>query len=164
MKRVVRYRECVDAMSTIGRDVKNNFRVAVNPDRSRSGDCYFKYYDSQDYSSAKHVVRIDFRSPSVFVHRNRDGLKTWNLNADARKNLVNFLSAKSTRYRNVTNWQLALYYWDYESGFLNDSYPDTYNSDIEAFVDGHYDTPDNLSNPSYVSSDLTMPDYTRIRQ
>lgn len=164
MKRYIqRDYEYVEAMSTIGKHVKPNFTVAVNPDRGRKGDCYFKYYNSNDYHKAKKVARINLRIPSYIQHKNSDGKEDWILNSKAKSALVDYLNNESDQWLNVTNWQSCLYHWNREKGLLDDPFPrDTYYSQIEAFLSGYYDTEENLSNPSYMSSQSKMPDYNQL--
>lgn len=40
--------------------------------------------------------------------------------------------------------------------------PTGYKTRIEAFVNGYYNTEENLKDPSYVPSYLKMPDYTKL--
>lgn len=163
MKRII-LGESIFGMATVGRHEKPNFLIAVNPDANRAGICYFKYYDSNEYSSAEHVTRLNFRKPEKVKHQNHDGKTEWQLNAKDRKDLCNYLDELSDeiRYVAVTNWQVALYHWNHEYGLINESYPDEYKSRIEAFISGFYDTDENVHNPSYVASTLERPDYRKV--
>ena len=50
--------EVILGMATIGSHIDPNFSVCVNPDAHRVGTCYFKYYNSESYTTADKVVRI----------------------------------------------------------------------------------------------------------
>ena len=165
MKIFVRHLDDIFCMATVGKHEHPNFMVAVNPDTKRVGTCYFKYYNNKDYESSDRVARIDFRSPTLIHHKNRDGKKPWRLNAKDIKNLIDYLPKQSDQYRNikVNNWQFALYSWNNECGLLGYNFPQIYNSVLEAFLDGFYDTDINLSNPSYVASTLPIPNYKYLR-
>lgn len=163
MKRYVRSYEPIFSMATVGYDTKHNITIAVNPDGNRVGDCYFKYYDHASYHSARCVARIDFRKPRKIIHRNKDGKKDWKLNSDDLKILVWYLQQPSSDYSGLTNWQVALYHWNHEHHLLDKARPPKYDTTIKAFVDGFYDTEENLSDPSYLASTLKMPDYTELR-
>ena len=69
--------------------------------------------------------------------------------------LDKFMSRKSRKYSGYTNRQAAIYDWNYEYGFISQSPETLYDSDIDAFFDGYYDTKDNLSEPSYIPSNQT---------
>lgn len=153
--------EPIETMSTIGRNENPSFAVTVNPDSGRMGDCYFKYFNSADYRTADKLARISFTEPKKVIHKNTDGKQEWELNVKDKKILCKFLSSKSRKYKslNITNWQSALYHWNYEYGFFTYDYPDDYGLEIEAYLDGFYD---NIEHPSYLKSTLRMPDYTLI--
>lgn len=160
MKRVLRDSTYVECMAKVGHSDSDNFSVAVNPDTNRSGECYLKYYNHKRYRSADKVVRVSLTEPKYVFHRNYDGKATWDLSTKDKEKLVNFLNSKSSF--SVTNWQLALYYWNNESDFLG-SDTGSYDNPVEAFVNGYYDTKDNLSNPSYVPSYTEMPNYMELK-
>lgn len=163
MKRLISSTEYIEAMSTIGQHFKPNFMIAVNPADNRSGDCYFKYFNRESYSKADAVARIDMRSPKRFYHMNQDGKVEWDLSAKDKKELCKYLDAESDDWTGVTNWQSVLFNWNRECHLLSEPFPrDQYTSRIEAFLNGFYDTDDNLSNPSYVASYLSRPDYTKL--
>lgn len=163
MKRLIRYDD-IYGMATIGRHENPNFLVAVNPDTNRFGDCYFKYYDDKSFDSAKRVTRLSFTAPVKVKHRNRDGKQEWDLNTKDRKNLCNYLDEPSKDYRlsGLTNWVMALYHCDNECGLLSDDYPEEYSNKVDAFLHGFYDTEENITNPNYLVSTLSRPDYTQV--
>lgn len=164
MKRLVyNSLEPIEAMATIGTHTSPNFCIAVNPDSSRSGDCYFKYFDRESYTKATHVARINIRGCGRFYHKNRDGKKEWNLSGQNKKDLIHYLKEECDEWVGVTNWQSILYHWNIESHTIDSPFPkEKYSSKIEAFLDGFYDTDPNLSNPSYVASYLATPDYSNL--
>ena len=160
MKRYIKSSEAIFGMATVGVHRKPDFMIAVNPGAHHKGLCYFKYYNSDSYMTATQVTRINLRAPAKVFHRNRDGKKEWNLNTADKNALYDYLLRQSDSFKSfsITNWQYVLYLWNNEYGLLNDPYPDEYGSRAEAFIDGYYDEA-NADDPSYVASDLTMPDY-----
>lgn len=158
---ILAHKEYINAMATVGRHFKPNFIIVVTPDTNRHGICYFKYLDSDSYASAEHIARINIREASRVYHTDNTGKQEWNLNSKDKKVLCNYLLDES-KYRGVTNWQLLLYHWNNEHGFLERNYGKTYDSPINAFVDGFYDTEENVADPNYVASYLEMPDYTQL--
>lgn len=165
MKRVIKRSEDIFGMATIGRHIQPNFTVAVNPDGNRVGNCYFKYYNRENYNIATHVTRLNLRKPNKIIHKNRDGKKEWQLNSIDKKAICQYLD-QTSRYGvqfGATNWDYTLYSWNNELGLLEAEFPEEYSSPFEAFVNGFYDTEDNMNNPSYVPSTLKRPDYTQIR-
>jgi len=155
--------EDIMCMATVAKHIKPNFSISVNPDAHREGTRYFKYRDSTDPRRPEHMCRINMRKPEKVYHRNSNGAKEWILNSKDKKWLCKFLDEVSKQQRSpykITNWLLTLYHWNNEFGFLDDyDFPDQYSSKLEAFVNGWYDTEENLSNPSYVASNLERPDY-----
>ena len=163
--KAVKNSEEIFGMATVGRHQNPNFLVSVNPDSNRAGICYFKYYNSDDYTKATHVTRLNFRIPEKVSHKNRDGKKEWELNSHDRDAICEYLDApsKSNRALNVTNWVVALYHWNDEIGLLEADYPEEYESKLHAFMNGFFDTDDNLKKLSYVSSKLVRPNYKEIK-
>lgn len=160
MKRVLRENTYVTCMAKVGHSDSDNFSVAVNPDTNRSGECYLKYYNHKWYRSADKVVRVSLTESKYVFHKNFDGKTTWHLSSKDKEKLSNFLNSKLSF--GVTNWQLALYHWNNENDFLN-SDTGSYKNPIEAFVNGHYDTEENVSNPSYMPSYAEMPNYLELK-
>ena len=158
------YGESIFTMTTVGRNRDLDFSVAVNPSTTRIGECYLKYYNAESYRKATAVARLNLRKPEKVYHRNIDNLEEWELNAHDRRNLCRFLDSYSTSFKatKVTYWQLVLYNWDNEWGFLEDDYPDVFSTHVEAFISGFYDIEENLQNPSYMSSTSQRPDYTKV--
>lgn len=147
--------ECEDSydifcMAKIGHSTKPAFCVCVNPDAGRVGDPYLKYYNAQNCSKAKSVIRLGLKEPKLIHHK--DGKLDWDVNKKELKQLDTFLSSNSKTYRGYTNWQVTIYHWNYEYGLLDEDYPEEYNSLIDAYFNGYYDTPDNISEPSYIPS------------
>lgn len=155
--------EYIEAMTTIGSHTSPNFTIAVNPDSGRAGDCYFKYFNREVYSKATAVARINIREASRVYHTNSDGKTEWKLNSKVKKALVSYFNAECDEWADATNWQSILYHWNIESHTIDKPFPkDKYRSKMEAFLDGYYDTDENLANPSYVASNLEIPDYTNL--
>ena len=137
-------------MAKIGQSAKPAFCVCVNPDAGRVGEPYLKYYNSQNYNKADAVIRLGLKEPKFIYHK--DGKNQWEVTRKELKQLDEFMTKKSAKYRRYTNWEVTLYHWNYEYGFLDADYPDDYETDIDAFFDGYYDTEENLSEPSYLPS------------
>ena len=58
---------------------------------------------------------------------------------------------------------MTCYLWNYEYGFIESELDDdAYANPIFAYANGFYDTEENLKHPSYLRSDLQMPDYTLL--
>lgn len=144
------HHEPVYSMAQIGKNENPIFCIWVNPDQGRNGDPYFKMYDAQKYSSAKHSIRIGLKEPKLIYHA--DGKKFWNVTKSDLKALDRFMSKKSRKYAGFTNWQATIFDWNYEYGCIEPSPEDEFNSDIEAFFSGYYDTNENLHKPSYIPS------------
>lgn len=165
MKRYIKTSsEPICGMATIGINENPLFRVEVNPDRKRSGDCYFKCYDGKNAQASTKVARISFTSPEYFYHTDELGNKHWRLNSKYKSELIKFLNRVHRNYKgtNITHWIHALYSWNLEFGFLNDDFGEEYSSDVEAFYHGFYDTAENLADPSYLPSTLTIPNYMEL--
>ena len=161
----VSYGENIFTMTTVGRSQNPNFCVAVNPSTTRLGECYLKYYNKANYFKATKLARLNLRKPEKVYHRNnRESLEEWNLNSHDRKALCDFLDSVSTKFKavDVTYWQLVLFNWNNEWGFLESDFPDSFNSDVEAFIGGWFDTKENLANPSYMPSYSVRPDYLSV--
>lgn len=146
------------AMATVGRHFKPNFTVVVTPDTSRQGVCYFKYLDSESYRTAESIAGVNIRKPERIYHKDATGKQEWQLSHKDKKALCKFLDSNS-KYKGATNWDLVLYHWNNENGFLEEDYGDRYSSPVEAFVDGFFDSEDNVADPSYVPSYVVRPDY-----
>ena len=147
-------------MAKIGSSIKPAFCVWVNPDSGRVGDPYLKYYNAQNYTEAESVIRLGLKEAKLIYHN--DDKKRWKVTKEQLKQLDTFLSSKSAEYRRYTNWQTTIYHWNYEYGFLDSEYPDRYDTIIDAYMDGYFDTNDNLSNPSYIPSYQKQPSYADL--
>lgn len=155
---VRQYSEPVYSMAQIGRNENPEFCVWVNPDQGRTRDPYFKMYNAQRYTAATKSIRIGILEPKLIYHS--DGKQVWHVTKSDLKELDKFMSRKSRKYSGYTNWQATIYNWNYEYGFISPSPETLYDSDIDAFFDGYYDTRDNLSEPSYIPSNQTRIMYT----
>lgn len=140
-------------MATVHRDFTNNVSVAVNPDSTKIGDPYFKFYNSTDYRKADKVIRILFNSPDFVVHQ--DIKEFWNLNGKEKKLLVDCLNTKSKKYKftGCSVWDATKFDWNYE--YLG------IDIEVDNYLNGEYDET-YKNNPSYVPSTLGMPDYTKL--
>lgn len=143
--------EYLDEMATIYKSKEYSICVTVNPDSKRTGVRYFKFYNDPDPRQATHVIRILFNEPDYVVHK--DGKKLWKLNTHEKKLLIKVLKEESSRYSGRTNWQVAMYDWNYE--YLEEMI----NSD--KYFNGEYDEM-YKDVPGYVPSTLKMPDYTKL--
>lgn len=162
--KILKSNESIFAMATIGRHTKPNFTIAVNPDIHRIGECYLKYYNSDSYEKATRVARISLLGPYTIIHKNKDDKKNWKLDHDDKNQLDKYLREKSRQagFLGATNWDMTLYHWNDEFGFLSEDYSKDYDSDIEAFLSGFYDTKENCRNRSYMPSYSIQPNYLEI--
>ena len=162
MKKYIKNTEAIYCMATVGRNLSQNFTVAVNPDSKHIGLCYLKYYNSNNYKKADKVIRLNLKKPEKIYHTNFDGKENWEINSQERKMLCQFLDSQSKQFPEFTYWQLTLYHWNNEYGFLLSDYPDAFANHIEAFISGFYDDLDESMHPSYMFSGTARPDYMNL--
>lgn len=137
--------------------------MMVNPDPNRIGDAYFKLFNASNYRKSDKQSRIKFNSPEYVYHKDSTGKTEWKLISDEKELLLEFLNSSSADNRNFNVWTLAKFHWNNEYGeFFSNDFPEKYNSRLEAFADGYFDTKENLAHPSYLSSKLEIPDYTKL--
>lgn len=172
MKRVIKNTDSVFAMSTIGSYLDKGklvFRMSVHHGRTHRNGCYFKIYDGSLSNKkrsaikiATKIARINFKEPSYESHRDR--LPAWILSPDECKQLNEFLDSVSEESKvPMTNWEFAKYQWNRELGLLDDySYQEKYSDMQSAYIDGYFDTEENLSNHQYLSTTYCRPDYTKL--
>lgn len=153
--------EYISCMAKVGSSQKPPFMFCVYEDGSHIGEPYLKIYDSSKYSSSKRVTRLSLIDGRRIIHRNLDGREEWNIDNGTLKALNDYLKKNSKQYPNYTNWQVLIYMWNYETSFIAEFDDDKYDSYIDAFFDGYYDTEDNLSNPNYMKSDSEQPDFRK---
>lgn len=156
MKKLIKYDEDINCMTTIGTNFSPTFTVIVNPDSRRIGDPYLKICDGKRFHSSEHTARLNLKEPALVKHHS-DGKKEWNLTNKDIKNLKNYLNSKSKKNPKYTNWEYTIFSWNDEYGFL-ESYEGV-EPLIDEFFNGYFDTEENLSNPSYVPSYQLMPDW-----
>lgn len=158
--------EPIYSMSQVGLDRDGRMIYYVNPDNHRVGDPYFKVYNGTSQQISTSLARISFLSASYIIHSNSDGKEQWILNSKEKKRLDKFLRSKSVRSElSISVWNHMKYLWNMEMNIFNDSDqfdPETFRSEEDAYMNGFYDTEINLSNPSYLASTLTQPDYTKL--
>ena len=144
--------EALFEMATIKRDSRYNVCIAVNPDSTKEGNPYFKYYNHQSYRSADKVIRILFKEPGFVIHTNRDGKEFYNIGSHEKKILMKVLTSPYSANKNYTVWDNAKFQWNYEYLELD--------IDFEEYMNGVYD---NIykNNPSYVPSTEPIKDYTQ---
>lgn len=137
-------------MATVGvieRHGTFGIKVTVDSDRGNKPGTYFKIYDSNDYHSAKHCLRINFKSNTYFYHRGFP--RVWNPSHVPFDDINKWLKEKSKYEPTLSNWQYAIFQWDRECG---------YYISIEDFISGKSDI-EYGDNPRYVLSTQKMPDY-----
>ena len=160
MKRIVRQLEPVECMATVGDNSRPTFSVSVNPDPKRIGICYFKVFNSLDYTSSELLARVNMREPS-YVYHTGDGKKAWNLNSKYRRELVRFMRSESDTY-NGTNWQATMFLWNRELHLFSGVENKSGHKLFDAYVRGYFDK--FLSdNPSYMPSYAEMPNYLELK-
>lgn len=143
--------ENLNEMATIYKSREYSILIAVNPDSHRAGDPYFKFLNDSNYQRASKIIRILFNRCDYVIHN--DGKGFWNLNNKDKKLLVSILNKSSTKYKGYNNWEAAKFDWNLE--YLEELL------DIEKYYKGEYD--DIYKNDKgYISSTLTMPDYTKL--
>ena len=160
MKILIR-QDYISCMSKVGTSEKPSFLVGVYEDGSHIGEPYLKIYNSSKYSSSTHVTRLSMRDGHRIIHKNVDGRLEWDIDKKTLKALEAFLEKKSRQFVGYTNWQAMIYLWNYEPSTITPAPEDVYDSDIEAFYDGYYDTEENSSNPNYMRSDSEIPSFAK---
>ena len=160
MKRVI-YIEPIYCMAQTDQDTKLKLTTWVNPDPNRSGDPYFKIYSDYLKNRATYMARIKFLSPERVYHKSDEGKLEWELNSKIKKNLIRYMNMPSNLYAGNTRWDVTKFLWNNELDLVAGNVPKGYTSKIDAYVDGYYDK-QNKGNPSYVSSEVEIPDYTLL--
>lgn len=159
MKRLLRADAAVYSMASIGVNTKPTFAVQVHPDFGRSGDSYMKLYDNKVFSSEGNKTRVSLLRPKYVVHNN----EVWKLNSKYRRALVDFLNSPSKDFPGLTNWEMVKYNWNNECHILSYDVNTGELTRPQAYVNGLYDTEENLSDPSYVPSCAEMSNYLDLR-
>lgn len=121
---------------TVARDKKSSAQIAVSLDQSRSyGDniAYFKYKPNADVDW-NHCARISFRSPEYIDHYG----KSYRLNRDEKKRLINMLKSESSNNKGISGWEAAIR---------------NFNELVKDNDNGKYILPE----------DLPMPDYMKLK-
>lgn len=148
----------ISCMSKVGGSEKPDFMVGVFEEGSHIEEPYLKIYDNHIYGKTKRVTRLSLLDGHRIVHKNFDGREEWkDINNRVLKGLDNFLEQPSRNYAGYTNWEVLIYLWNYETSIITPAPSDRYVTDIEAYFDGYYDTPENLRNPAYMVSTAKKP-------
>ena len=154
--------EPIVSMSRIGLDSKETMLYYVNPDTNRAGEPYFKVYDNISHNKATHIARISFLEPRYIRHRDEAGKQPWKLSSSEKKKMLNYLKGSSGFFK-MTFFQYAMYLWNNEYGFFDGVPLDgKFENIMVAYAKGFYDTEENIGHPSYLSSYLEIPDYTKL--
>lgn len=143
--------ENLNEMATVFKNKEQNVSIIVNPDSSRSGNPYFKFVNNSNFRNADKLIRIMFNKPDYVIHH--DGKDLWKLNSKEKKLLITIMNKESSKYKGCTNWQAAKFDWNYE--YFEEDW------DIDDYFAGKYDN-EFGSEPGYVSSTLSMPDYLQL--
>lgn len=155
--------EPIESMSRIGLDKSSNMLYYVNPDTNRVGEPYFKVYDNITHSKSTHIARISFLKPNYIIHRDEAGKQPWKLNSSEKKKMVKYLEKKSGFFK-MSLFQYSMYLWNNEYGFFDEiDLNDDFENTMIAYSKGFYDFTDVADHPSYLRSDLTMPDYMLLK-
>ena len=162
MKRYIKSNDASDrtyisCMSKLGDNEKPAFMVGVYEDGSHIGEPYLKIYNNPRYSKSTHVTRLSLLDGHRIIHDNFDGREEWNIDNKTLKALDAFLSKPSRKFAEYSNWQVLLYLWNYETSIIVSAPDDLYDTDIDAYIDGYYDTEENLQNPNYMPSFADKP-------
>lgn len=139
--------EILTEFATVGRFQKQNFSLAVNPDRKRNlkNAEYFKVYNHIDPERATKIARISFRSSSYIIHHQNGGKKNWVLNQKERKELMQILQSSSKKHPGYTVWQSLILYFNYEVGLDEEKTKENRIADLRY--------------PMYLPIDLRIPNY-----
>jgi hypothetical protein len=106
--------EPIISMSRIGLNTqKDTFLVYVNPTEG-GGHRYIKVYDNTTEASSKHVIRLSFDGNEAYDHH---GKPLWEPSKVPFKTIHAWMGKPSDKYERLTNWQTAIYDWNYELGF-----------------------------------------------
>ena len=152
----------VYAMATIGTHSNPTFKITVNPDMLRVGDPYFKMYLGKNEHVNDGLVRISFLGPYYITHSdNRSDRDSVEIKRIYKKSLIEFMDKSSKVHESMKMWDFCKFSWNNEYGEFFDKEHD-YLTNYEAYMNGFFDTPENLSHPSYLPSTLTMPDYMQL--
>lgn len=140
--------EPLGEMATIGiTDNPMPMRVQVNPDRNRTGNPYFKVFNTEGLKSGEtKVCRLHFFDSGMEYHQ--DKYLDWIPSNKDIKNIKKYLNAKHKDFDRYTNWQMTCWLWNYECAFDG-------ICDREVYFNGEYD---NFTNPSYVPSNTPIPE------
>lgn len=153
----------IQAMSRVGVFAGN--LCMVTPDDGRMGEPYFKVCNNASYRKADEISRISFLEPRYITgHRDESGKKSVKLSSKQIKQLVEFFSHKFV-FLNVSHWQFALYQYNKEFKFIveRSGRTDLRPVELSMFLNGEFDTEENLAHPNYLPSYLQMPDYSKLR-
>ena len=151
--------EPIESMSRIGLDRDSNMLYYVNPDTNRVGEPYFKVYDNITHGKATHIARISFLEPRYIIHRDEAGKQQWKLSSAEKKKMIKYLQKKSGFFK-MTLFQYSMYLWNNEFGFFDKiELPTQYENTMIAYSKGFYDSTAISRHPSYLRSDIVMPDY-----
>ena len=144
MKRLIK--ESIYAMARIGLNTqKDTILVYVNP--TKGGNVrYIKVYDNTSVESSEHLIRLSFDGNIGYDHR--DGPPLWEPSKVPFKTLNSWMNSSSKKYQGLSNWQAAIYDWNYELGFEM-SVDEFLNNEIEAFE----------GERQFVRPDTTMPQW-----
>ena len=152
----------ISCMSRVGNSEKPPFMVGVYESGAYIGEPYLKIYSHFDYPKAEYVTRLSMRDGHRIVHKNRDRKKEWkDIDNRTLKALEVFLDKPSRNIKGYTNWQVLMYLWNYETSIISNAPEDLYDTNIEAFIDGYYDTEENLKNPNYIASYSVRPGFQK---
>ena len=161
MKRLIkrRFHEPIECMATVFHEPTMSIRV--NPDGKRRGEPYFKVYDREKFTVSNKCCRVSFRKAQYIYHK--DSKPFWNMNGAERKKLIQVLQAPDRDLGMASVWMAAKYHWNNEYGLLSEAFPEIYGTRADAYQNGFYDTDERRRHPSYLPSDLDMPDYTKMK-
>ena len=139
--------EPLGEMANVGSiDRPKSMCVQVNPDPDRTGNPYFKVYDTETpIRGTSHVMRLHFFNSGMEYHRDKylDWIPT---NKEIRL-VKEFLTKSHEDFNQDTNWQMTCYLWNLEYGFYR-------RKDRDDYMNGKFD---NMQHPSYVPSTTQIP-------
>ena len=90
-------------------------KLGVDGNFTRRGEPYFKYYNSSSPKTATGVARISFLAPRYIIHSGYP--LCFKLTREHKEALLRFLHEEPirTRFAGMTNWQLAITFYNEEN-------------------------------------------------
>jgi len=148
-----------DNITTVGSDTKENFIVFISPNSNRP-EAYFNIGNSGGcWINSTKAATVSFKSPPKQILTCYDEMEYWMIKWSELRPVVEWLQEKpkSSRLGQFsTNWEKAIYLWNYESDFTD--HPDWDDS----CPMGCRSSSRLLDDPRFVPMNTEMPDYKQM--